>query len=108
MGFSVQMYYYGRILMENRRQERQRVARDQEEPGDVRDFRTQLVSEHGERARDFVWWSMGALLILSLDAYVSVQLSGFDNPNPPTPDLDRDWNDTGDGGGLALKLNFGF
>ena len=110
LAFGVQMYYLGSILMENRRVERQRVLRDAEEPGSaVRETRSQLVDEHKERIRDAVWWASGALLIISLDAYVSVELADFDSPDPPTPDLDRQWDEDGaSGAGVALRLNFGF
>lgn len=109
MAFGAQVWFTGNILLENRRQERQRAARDLETVDSVREFRSTLVDEHGERARDFVWWSMGAALIISLDAYVSVQLADFDHSDPPTPDLDREWDTPEeDGGGLSLGLSFSF
>lgn len=110
LAFTVQMYYLGSLLMERRRVERARVLRDRE-PVDspLRETRTQLVDEHKERARDFIWWSSGALLVIALDAYVSVELADFDSPYPPTPDLDRDWGeDEPAGEGLSLRLHFGF
>jgi hypothetical protein len=109
LAFGAEMFYLGSILMENRRQERQRVKRDQETDPNLRATRSGLVDEHGEKARDFVWWAAGVYLIISLDAYVSVELADFDSDIPPTPDLDRDWEREGeDGGGMALQLNFSF
>jgi len=110
VAFSVQMWFYGNILLELRRGERQRVARDGSEPDSAeREFRDALADEHGERARDYVWWAAGSVLLVSLDAYVSVQLVDFDAPNPPTPDLDRGPGSSGgNGGGLALTLQLPF
>lgn len=114
VAFSVQMYYVGNIVMESRRAERQSVRRDLEElDSTARADRTLFVTEHRERVRDYVWWGAGGLLIIALDAYVSVELATFDSPYPPTPDLDKEWGrqDTpgGDAGaGLALRLDFAF
>lgn len=109
VAFGAEMFYLGSILMENRRQERQKVKRDQETDPNRRATRSAMVDEHGERARDYVWWAAGVYLIVGLDAFVSVELADFDSEDPPTPDLDREWpNDDDDGDGLALKLNFSF
>ncbi len=110
VAFATQMYFLGSIAMELRRVERQSVRRDREEPGTTfRLARDEYVTEHRERARDFVWWSAAGFLIVALDAYVSVELAGFDDDDPPTPDLDREWTRDGDSGdGLALRLNFDF
>jgi hypothetical protein len=110
VAFGAQMYFLGNILMELRRVERERVRRDQAEPGSAeREFREQLIQEHREKARDFVWWSAGALLIIGFDAYVSVQLVDFDDGGPPTPDLDQPWDEgPGVGDGVSVGLNFRF
>jgi hypothetical protein len=110
VAFSAEMYYLGNILMELRRTERERVRRDREEPGSPeRELRDQLVHEHSERARDYIWWASGGMLIVALDAYVSVELADFDSPYPPTPDLDRPWKEPGSpGAGMALRLHFSF
>jgi hypothetical protein len=109
MAFGAQVWFTGNILLERRRQERQRAARDQETDESLREYRSTLVTEHGERARDFVWWSLGAALVISLDAYVSVQLADFDSNEPPIPDLDRPWETPAeDGEGLSLGLSFSF
>lgn len=108
--FGAQMWMLGNILMEARRVERHSVRRDREEEGSsFRSFRDTYVVEHRERSRDYVWWSAAGFLIVSLDAYVSVELADFDAPDPPTPDLDRDWNTPDDAGeGVALRLDFDF
>lgn len=114
VAFSVQMYYLGNVLMESRRAERQSVRRDREPlESSARSDRDLLVTEHRERARDFVWWSAGGLLVIALDAYVSVELADFDSPHPPTPDLDKSWDLSSTAGGragagLALRLDFAF
>jgi len=113
VAFSVQSFYLGHVLLERRRVERQRVLRDRLDPGSAdRGIRDAVVQEHWERVRDFIWWSSGAMLLISLDAFVSVELSDFDANDPPTPDLDRDWapvpSEGGDGAGLALRVHFSF
>lgn len=108
--FGAQMWFLGNILMEARRVERHSVRRDREAEGSsARLFRDNYVVEHRERSRDFVWWSAAGFLIVSLDAYVSVELADFDSPDPPTPDLDKEWDDGTDAGeGVALRLDFNF
>jgi hypothetical protein len=125
VGFAVQSWYLGNVLMERRRLERQKAKLQQLR--DLRDeqvasgglastrvlnsisVREQFVQEHRERARDFLWWGGGAYLLLAFDAFVSVELADFDSPDPPTPDLDRDWrDDTDDGGGVQVSVNFSF
>ncbi len=110
VAFGAQMWFYGNIAMQLRRQERQRVARDQAPLGSAeREVRDALVTEHSERARDFIWWAAGSLLLVSLDAYVSVQLVDFDSPIPPTPDLERGLGAELDHGGVvALTLQLPF
>ena len=110
VAFGAQMYFLGNILVEAKRAERHDVQRNREEVGSVfRTARDAYVVEHRERSRDFVWWSAAGFLIVALDAYVSVSLADFDDPYPPTPDLDREWSRTGDSGeGLAVRLNFDF
>ena len=90
--------------------DRARVERDQFEEG-TEDwiFRDNLVTEHRERRRDFVWWSAAGYFVIALDAYVSVSLADFDDPGVPTPDLDRELEPIRPyGEGIALGLNFGF
>ncbi len=110
VAFAAEMYYLGNILMEFRRVERERVRRDALEEGSPeRALRDMLVNEHKERVRDYLWWSAGGLLIVSLDAFVSVELAEFDSGDPPTPDLDREWSEPGSAGeGVALRLHFSF
>ena len=109
--FSATLPLTGRILAptQKRRQERQAVKRDQETDPNRKATREAMVTEHAERVRDFVWWAAGAYLIIALDAFVSIELADFDSDSPPTPDLDRDWSQSGEnGGGMALQLNFFF
>jgi hypothetical protein len=125
VGFAVQSWYLGNVLMERRRLERQKtklqqlrsLADEQIAAGgfasnrvlDSIAVREAFVQEHRERARDFLWWGGGAYLLLAFDAFVSVELADFDSPDPPTPDLDRDWRDDGDdGGGVKLSVNLSF
>lgn len=112
--FGAQMWFLGNFLMEARRVERHSVRRDREAVGtSFRSFRDSYVEEHRERSRDFVWWSVAGFFVISLDAYVSVELADFDAPDPPTPDLDKDWDrglgtDDDAGEGVALRLDFDF
>ena len=119
VAFASQSWFLGSALMERRRLERQKVKRDhyralvQTDPDDQLalaelEFRQRLVDEHRERARDFLWWAGGAYLIVALDAYVSVELAGFDSDSPPTPDLDKDWEAGDDGEGASLSVHFRF
>ena len=125
VAFGAEMYYLGNILLERRRLERQKVKllkartrRDQEiaESGVATSatlrsvaVRENLVTEHREKARDFIWFAGGGYLLLSIDAYVSVELADFDANDPPTPDLDRNWDETrSNGGSLSVALNFSF
>ncbi len=110
VAFSVQMWFYGNIATQLRRQERQRVARDEWPTGSAEwELRDAMVIENSERARDFVWWAAGSLLLVSLDAYVSVQLVDFDSPVPPTPDLENGLGaEVSHGGVMALTLHLPF
>jgi hypothetical protein len=119
VAFASQSWFLGSALMERRRLERQKVKRDHyrtlvaTDPEDSAslaelEFRQRLVDEHRERARDFLWWAGGAYLIVALDAYVSVELAGFDSDSPPTPDLDKDWETSDDGDGASLSVHFRF
>lgn len=121
VAFASQSWFLGNALMERRRLERQKVQRDRlrdalaaagGEDAELLaqlDYRDRLVTEHRERARDFLWWAGGAYLIVALDAYVSVELATFDSDDPPTPDLDRDWTEpVDDGEELRLSLHWRF
>jgi hypothetical protein len=110
VAFGAQMYFLGSILLEDQRADRARVERDKYEEG-TEDwlFRDDLVTEHVERRRDFVWWSAAGYFVIALDAYVSVSLADFDDPGVPTPDMDRELEPLRPyGEGIALRLDFGF
>ena len=110
VAFGVQMFYVGSIVMEGQRMDRARVDRDRFEPG-TEDylFRDDLVTEHRERRRDFMWWAAAGYFVIALDSYVSIELADFDDPGVPMPDLDQEWTRQGPSGeGVALRLNFGF
>jgi hypothetical protein len=110
VAFGVQMYYVGSIVMEGQRMDRASVDRDRFEPGSEDYlFRDDLVTEHRERRRDYMWWAAAGYFVISLDSYVSIELADFDDPGIPTPDMDKDWTQQGSSGeGVALRLNFGF
>jgi hypothetical protein len=103
------MFYLGNVLMELKREDRQRRARDLEPvDSEQRDQRDLLITEHRERARDFVWWAAAGLLVIALDAYVSVSLVDFDEPGVPVPELGPDPEQGADGAGAALSLSWRF
>ena len=110
VAFSVQMFYIGSIVLEGQRADRALVRRDAQEPGTPDyEFHDGLVTEHRERRRDFAWWAAAGYFIIALDSYVSVSLADFDDPGVPTPDLGRDWTQSGaSGAGIALSIDFGF
>lgn len=110
VSFAVQMWFYGNIVLETARSHRQEVAGELAGPGSSeQEYRAALAEENSARATDYVWWAAGSVLLVSLDAYVSVQLVDFDSPDPPTPDLDHDpAGASGNGGGLALTLQLPF
>jgi len=110
VAFGVQMFYVGSIVLEGERMDRARVDRDRFEPG-TEDylFRDELVTEHRERRRDFMWWAAAGYFVIALDSYVSIELADFDDPGVPMPDLDKQWmRQEPSGEGVALRLNFGF
>jgi hypothetical protein len=110
VAFGAQMYFLGSILLEDQRVDRARVERDDFESGTPEwQFYDDLVTEHRERRRDFVWWSAAGYFVIGLDAYVSVSLADFDDPGVPTPDMDRELEPIRPyGEGIALRLNFAF
>jgi hypothetical protein len=119
VAFGAQMYFLGSILLEDQRVDRAEVRRDALDPADFPDdeegylaaveFYDNLVTEHRERRRDFVWWSAAGYFVIALDAYVSVSLADFDDPGVPTPDLGKELEPIRPyGEGIALRLNFAF
>jgi hypothetical protein len=110
VAFGVQMYYVGSWVLEGQRVQRARVSRDVYEPGTPEyEFRDDLVTEHKERQRDFVWWAAAGYFVIALDSYVSASLADFDDPGVPTPDLDREWPERSSSGAqISLRVDFGF
>lgn len=79
IAFGVETFYLSQIALNKRYAERQRNLRDQYDYEDP-DERNQWIfhdiwaTEHDERAQDWVWWSVGIIAIIVLDAYVDAHL----------------------------------
>jgi hypothetical protein len=86
LAFGVQMLYWSNLLMNDRKAVRTKQFTQTLEPGAVRDAYALQVEEYRERVRDFAWWSLGAMLIIALDAYVDANLFRFDKDPVPIPD----------------------
>lgn len=89
LAFGAETMYWTQMIKNDRKAERWRTMEQLVDPLDaprVRDFYTLRVTEYRERVRDFAWWSLGALLIITLDAYVDANLYGFDQDPVPVPD----------------------
>ncbi len=89
LAFGAETMYWTQLIKNDRKAERWRTMEQLVDPLDaprIRDFYTLRVTEYRERVRDFAWWSLGALLIITLDAYVDANLYGFDQDPVPVPD----------------------
>ena len=89
LAFGAETMYWTQMIKNDRKAVRWRTMEQRVDPLDaprVRDFYTLRVAEYRERVRDFAWWSLGALLIITLDAYVDANLYGFDQDPVPVPD----------------------
>ena len=89
LAFGAETMYWTQMIKNDRKAVRWRTMEQRVDPLDaprVRDFCTLRVAEYRERVRDFAWWSLGALLIITLDAYVDANLYGFDQDPVPVPD----------------------
>lgn len=89
LAFGAETIYWTQMIKNDRKALRWRTMEQLVDPLDaprVRDFYTLRVAEYRERVRDFAWWSLGALLIITLDAYVDANLYGFDQDPVPVPD----------------------
>jgi hypothetical protein len=85
LAFGAEMFYWSRMLMNDRKAEREQDFSATLEPGLARDRLSLQVEEYRQRVRDFAWWSLGAMLIIALDAYVDAHLFQFDQDPVPVP-----------------------
>ncbi len=86
VAFGVEMFYLSSLLMNERLAARNQEFADGLEPGSSqRELYDAIAKEHGERALDFIWWTVGGLLIIALDAYVGAHLFQFDDDTVPVP-----------------------
>lgn len=102
LAFGAETMYWTQMIKNDRKAVRWSTMEQFVDPLDsprVRDFYTLRVAEYRERVRDFAWWSLGALLIITLDAYVDANLYGFDQDPVPVPDR---W-DAASGGATAAS-----
>jgi hypothetical protein len=97
LAFGAETYYWSQLLKYDRKAARLRRVTDGL-PADspLRPFYELQAKEYREQVRDYAWWSLGALLIIALDAYVDAHLHDFGRDPVPVPDR---WD--GDGGGGA-------
>lgn len=89
LAFGAETIYWTQMIKNDRKAVRWRAMGQLVDPLDaprLRDFYSLRVAEYRERVRDFAWWSLGALLIITLDAYVDANLYGFDQDPVPVPD----------------------
>jgi hypothetical protein len=87
LAYGVQMFYFSRLLMNDRKAVRAKEYAQSLPAGPERDrFNEQVVQEYRERVRDYAWWAGGAALLIALDAYVGAHLFEFDQDPVPVPD----------------------
>lgn len=101
LAFGAETIYWTQLLKNDRKAVRWRTMERSVDPAGAATlsaFYTARVAEYRERARDFAWWSMGALLIIALDAYVDANLYGFDQDPVPVPNR---WDEAPAGAALA-------
>lgn len=97
LAFGAETYYWSQLLKYDRKAARlRRVADGLPADSALRPLYELQVEEYREQVRDYAWWSLGALLIIALDAYVDAHLHDFDRDPVPVPDR---WD--GDAGGGA-------
>lgn len=97
LAFGAETYYWSQLLKYDRKAARlRRVADGLPAESSLRTFYDLQAKEYREQVRDYAWWSLGALLIIALDAYVDAHLHDFGRDPVPVPDR---WD--GDGGGGA-------
>jgi len=87
LAFGAQTMYWSQLLMNDRKAVRWKnwASGLPAENTGTQEFYAVQVEEYRERVRDFAWWSLGALLIIALDAYVDAQLADFDRDSVPVP-----------------------
>ncbi len=86
LAFGLEWYYWSNLLAHDRQASRVGEYSRTLEPGGNRDFFAATAAEEYQIARDYAWWSGGAMLIMALDAYVGAKLFGFDHEALPMPD----------------------
>ena len=93
LAWGAQAFYLGNMLAHDRQAVRLRTWTRSMPESDRRDLFDARVEEEWELMRDYAWWSMGAMLIIALDAYVGAHLHNFDEDPLPVPDL---WDPAGE------------
>ncbi|MHB8080081.1 MAG: DUF5683 domain-containing protein, partial [Candidatus Krumholzibacteriia bacterium] len=89
LSFGAETIYWTQLIKNDRKAVRWRTMEKSVDPVNtprIRDFYTAQGAEYRALVRDFAWWSLGALLIIALDAYVDANLYGFDEDPVPVPD----------------------
>ncbi len=89
LAFGAESFYWSHLLMNDRKAVRHQDHARTLAPSEVRTLYDLQVEEYRERVRDFAWWSLGALLIIALDAYVDAHLDAFEDDPAPVPALDQ-------------------
>ncbi len=94
LAFGAEMYFWTNLIARDQRARRSKLFSNNFVEGTANnDFYNAVGEEDWKQMRDFAWWSGGALLILTLDAYVGAHLFNFDDDPMPVPD---DWKDAFD------------
>ena len=88
LAWGAQAFYIGNLLRHDREAVRLRKwSQTLPEGSERRLLFDAQVDEEWELMRDYAWWSMGAMLIIALDAYVGAHLHHFDQDPVPVPPL---------------------
>lgn len=88
LAWGAQAFYIGNLVRHDRRAVRlRRWSQALPVDSERRLLYDAQVDEEWELMRDYAWWSMGAMLIIALDAYVGAHLHDFDRDPVPVPPL---------------------
>jgi len=85
LAFGVEMFYWSRLLLNDRKSVRMRDFADAHVNPDFREPYDRQIDEYHELVRDNAWWSFGVMMIIALDAYVGAHLFQFDQDTIPVP-----------------------